>query len=256
MRIVGFQMRSVVGNIPENLDKIEVAARDAAAQGGRLLITPELALTGYGADHSFIHLAVPANSHVTDRLDDIARRNNIAIIAGFAQQDGDAIFNSALFTEGRGETRIYRKSHLYGPYEKHWFCADDPSSVLIAVENIKIGMLICYDVEFPENVRRLAKAGADLVVVPTALPSGASGHFIANHMIRVRAFENQVFLAYVNHCGSDEKFSYAGLSQVAAPDGRLLAQASPEEEGLIFAEIDPSAFDKSRSENSYLSDLR
>ena len=65
-------------------------------------------------------------------------------------------------------------------------------------------MLICYDVEFPENVRRLAQAGAQAVLVPTALPASDHADFIARKMIPVRAFENQLFVAYVNHCGADD----------------------------------------------------
>ena len=109
--------------------------------------------------------------------------------------------------------------------------------------------------EFPENVRRLALAGADLVVVPTALPKGSSGTFIANHMIQVRAFENQVFVAYINHCGADDNFTYAGLSRIAAPDGSLIASAPAEGEVLLFAEISPGDFAQSRAENTYLADL-
>jgi predicted amidohydrolase len=256
MRIAGFQMQSAVGDVEANLAKLEAAAEKAAAQGARLLIAPELALTGYGAGHSFPAIASPAEGEQTRRLAEMSLRHGLAIVAGFAEADGAIIYNSAILVDGAGEARIYRKSHLYGPYERQWFCPEDPQAVMATVDEIRIGMLICYDVEFPENVRRLAKAGADLIVVPTALPIGWSGQFIAEHMIRVRAFENQVFVAYINHCGEDERFGYAGLSQIAAPDGRVLAQAPADAESLIITEIDPSAFDKSRSENTYLADLR
>jgi len=111
-------------------------------------------------------------------------------------------------------------------------------------------------VEFPENVRRLALAGADAVLVPTALPAGYSGTFIADHMIQTRAFENQVFVAYVNHCGADERFTFAGSSRIAAPDGSLLAGAASHGETLMIVTVDPVVFDVSRSENTYLSDLQ
>lgn len=75
-------------------------------------------------------------------------------------------------------------------------------------------------------------------------------------MIRVRAFENQVFVAYINHCGADRNFVYAGRSRIAAPDGSLLAEAPADDEALFFAEIVASAFDQSRAENTYLRDLR
>jgi predicted amidohydrolase len=116
-------------------------------------------------------------------------------------------------------------------------------------------MLICYDVEFPENVRRLAKAGAQAVIVPTALPAGDSGSFIAGHMIAVRAFENQIFVAYINHCGSDALFAYAGLSRIAAPDGGMLAEACASGEALLVADLDPVAYAASAAANTYLRDL-
>jgi len=255
MKIAGFQMQPVVGDIAANLAKIEAAAEKAAAQGAELLIAPELALTGYGAADRFPRLATPAHGPVTHRLSEIANRHGVAIVAGFAEQTHEAVFNSAFFTDGKGQTTVYRKCNLYGPYERQWFRQEDKREVLAGVAGVRIGFLICYDVEFPENVRRLAKAGADLVVVPTALPKGWSGNFIAEHMIRVRAFENQVFVAYVNHCGADGLFAYAGLSRIAAPDGKLLAEAPADGETLIVAQVRPAAYAQSRSENTYLADL-
>jgi predicted amidohydrolase len=255
MKIAGFQMQPVVGDIEANLAKIETAAEEAAAQGVALLITPELALTGYGAAEKFPDLATPAHGPVTGRLSQIAAKHGLAIVAGFAEKTFENTFNSAFFTDGMGQTAVYRKCNLYGPYERKWFRQEDRRQVLVTLQGIRLGFLICYDVEFPENVRQLAKGGADLVVVPTALPTGWSGEFIAGHMIQVRAFENQVFVAYINHSGADGLFSYAGLSRIAAPDGKLIAEAAAEGEALIIAEVDPAAYAQSRAENTYLADL-
>ena len=255
MKVAGYQMQSVVGDIDANLAKIEAAAKEAAAKGAELLITPELSLTGYGAADEFPDLATPAHGMVTNQLSEIAARHGIAIVAGFAEETHDATFNSAFFTDGKGQTAVYRKCNLYGPYERQWFRQEDRRQVLVTLGGMRIGFLICYDVEFPENVRQLAKSGADFVVVPTALPQGWSGEFIANHMIQVRAFENQVFVAYINHAGADQLFSYAGLSRIAAPDGKLIAEAPAEGEALIIADVTPADYEKSRSENTYLSDL-
>jgi 5-aminopentanamidase len=256
MRIAALQMHAIAGDGEANIERIAAAAADAAAGGARLLIVPELAVTGYGAGEAgFTRLASPATGDVAARLGAIAHENAIAIVAGFAEQDGQDTYNSALFTDGNGTNAVYRKSHLYGDYERKSFRPALPASVMVDLGGIRIGMLICYDVEFPENVRRLALAGADLVVVPTALPKGSSGTFIAGHMIQVRAFENQVFVAYTNHCGADDHFTYAGLSRIAAPDGKLLAEAPAEGETLLFAEIRPEDYVKSRSENTYLVDL-
>jgi predicted amidohydrolase len=255
MKIAGFQMQPVVGDIEANLAKIDAAAEEAAAKGATLLIAPELALTGYGAAEKFPDLATPAHGPVTDRLSKIASQHGLAIVAGFAEKTSENTFNSAFFTDGKGQTAVYRKCNLYGPYERKWFRQEDRRQILVTLGGIRLGFLICYDVEFPENVRQLAKGGADLVVVPTALPTGGSGQFIAEHMIQVRAFENQVFVAYINHCGFDALFAYAGLSRIAAPDGKLIAEAPAEGEALIITEVDPAAYAQSRAENTYLADL-
>lgn len=256
MRIAALQMHAIAGDGEANMERIAAAAADAAAGGAKLLIVPELAVTGYGAGQAaFEKLASPATGAVAKRLSAIARDKGIAIVAGFAEQEGTLTYNSALFTDGIGTNAVYRKSHLYGDYERNAFKPGVPNSVMVELGGIRLGMLICYDVEFPENVRRLALAGADLVVVPTALPKGFSGTFIANHMIQVRAFENQAFVAYINHCGADDNFTYAGLSRIAAPDGKLLAEAPAEGETLLFAEVRPEDYAKSRAENTYLVDL-
>src|SRR5690606_14610277 len=102
---------------------------------------------------------------------------------------------------------------------------------------------------------RLAKAGAELVVVPTALPQGPHAAFIATSVVPVRAFENQVFVVYANHAGSDANFAYAGLSCAAAPDGRRLAAAADDRPALLFAKLDRDAYEDSRRANTYLADL-
>ena len=256
MRIAALQMHAIAGDGPANIERIASAAADAAGGGAKLLIVPELAVTGYGAgEEAFSRLAAPASGDVAERLSAIARDRGLAIVAGFAEREGATVYNSALFTDGLGTNAVYRKSHLYGAYERSAFRPAPPASVMVELGGVRLGMLICYDVEFPENVRRLALAGADLVVVPTALPKGSSGTFIANHMIQVRAFENQVIVAYVNHCGADDRFAYAGLSRIAAPDGKLLAEAPAEGETLLFAEIRPGDYARSRAENTYLTDL-
>ncbi len=99
-------------------------------------------------------------------------------------------------------------------------------------------------------------AGAQAVLVPTALPASDHAAFIARKMIPVRAFENQIFVAYVNHCGADDRFAYAGLSGIAAPDGTMLAEAGMHDEELLIADLLPQDYAASAAENTYLTDLR
>lgn len=256
MRIALLQMVAVPGDVAANLASISRAAANAASQGADLLIAPELATVGYGAGTALAELAEPRDGPQLARLAAIAAENRLAIIAGFPERDGGQVYNSAVFTDGAAEPVIYRKSHLYGDYERSIFAPGDPTATTASWRGLKIGLLICYDVEFPENVRRLALQGADLVAVPTALPATGESAFITGPMIAVRAFENQIFVAYANHAGRDGYFAYAGLSHIAAPDGRSLARAPADEATIIAAEIRPADYVASRAVNSYLVDLR
>ena len=256
MRIAMLQMTALPGDVAANLKKIEAAAEKAAAGGAELLIAPELATTGYGAGGVITDLAEAADGPQVIQLTAISEKNGLAIVAGFAERDGGQVFNSLVMVEGGIAPGVYRKTHLYGDYERAHFTPGETDGALRAFRGLKLGFLICYDVEFPENVRRLAKAGADVVLVPTALPQGTFARFIATSIVPVRAFENQVFVVYANHGGGDDNFTYAGLSCAVAPDGKLLAAAQDSAETLLFADIEPTAFDESRHANTYLRDLR
>jgi predicted amidohydrolase len=256
MRIAALQMQAVAGNVEANLGRIEAAMRDAARQGATLLVTPELAIQGYGAGDAMAALAEEPQGASWRRLAAVSQETRIAVIAGFAERDGEAVYNSALFVDGDKPPKVYRKSHLYGPYERSLFKPETPTSCLVVHAGMRFGMLICYDVEFPENVRRLALAGAQAILVPTALPASDHDELIAKKMIPVRAFENQVFVAYVNHCGADALVVYAGLSGIAAPDGTMLAAAEAAGEALLVADLDAEAFRHSAEQNPYITDLK
>jgi len=255
VKIAALQMQAVAGDQKANFACIERAVRGAAAGGADLFVAPELALPGYGAGEMVAELAEPADGPLVERLHKLWQETGVAIVAGFAEKSGSDVYNSAVFVSGKAPPVVYRKSHLYGSYEKGIFRAVEPQTHLFEHAGMKLGMLICYDVEFPENVRRLAKAGAEAIIVPTALPRGENATFIATHMIRVRAFENQVFVAYVDHCGFDGRFDYAGQSCIAAPDGGLLATAGASEEALLTAELRPADYADSAAANTYLADL-
>ena len=102
----------------------------------------------------------------------------------------------------------------------------------------------------------MALAGAEAVLVPTALPESSHAAFIAKKVIAVRAFENQVFVACGNHAGHDEAFAYAGLSHIVALDGKSLAFAPDNKPALLFADLIPLRYAASKRENSYLADLK
>ena len=130
---------------------------------------------------------------------------------------------------------------------------DDNDVQLTEIGGIKVAPMICYDVEFPETVRKAALLGADLVAVPTALVTQFA--FLTSTMIPTRAFENGLFVAYVNHAGTEADLEYCGLSTLARPGGDF-RQCKQGVEDLLIAEIDTSEIAKSRERLPYLTDRR
>jgi predicted amidohydrolase len=170
MNIALLQMQPHPAAPDLNFARIASAARAAQAFGAQLLVTPELSLTGYALGNDIGRLAEPRDGPLIMRLLQLARATDLAIVAGFPERDGGAVYNSAVMVSANG-VECYRKCHLFGPVERAQFSASDAAPRVFDVAGVKAGLLICYDIEFPEMARGLALAGVDLVIVPTALPA-------------------------------------------------------------------------------------
>ncbi|WP_211098375.1 carbon-nitrogen hydrolase family protein [Skermanella stibiiresistens] len=256
LRLALLQMEATVGDVAANLERVAKAAAEAAERGAACLLAPELALTGYGAGAAITALAEPADGGQVASLAAIAARTGVAVVCGFAEAADGVVYNSAAAVSPDGTRRTYRKLHLYGDYERALFRPGSTPPEPFQLGGLRAGLLICYDVEFPEMVRHLAVAGADLILVPTALPAAQHAAFTARSVVPVRAFENQIFVAYANHAGGDGAFTYAGMSGITAPDGTDLARADATGETMLIADLDPHGFDSSRDANPYLIDRR
>ncbi|HEY3469466.1 MAG TPA: carbon-nitrogen hydrolase family protein [Amycolatopsis sp.] len=224
-----------------------VAAR-AAAAGAALLVLPELSGTGYLDDPARLRsLAEPPDGPHCREVSAIAAETGIALVHGWAEADGPHVYNSARLVGGDGRELLrYRKSHLYGPIERAAFDPGSDGVVQASFDGVTVGVLICYDVEFPEAVRAHALAGTQLLLVPTALmePCG----FVATGLVPARAFENQLFVAYSNWAAP----AFCGLSRVVGPDGRVRTGDGP----LRIAEIDLAEIPPARQLSPYLADRR
>lgn len=256
MRLAAFQMEAIAGDVATNLAMIADAAAEAKAKGAEVMVAPELAVTGYGAGDAIRDLAQPADGAHVAALAEIAARNSMTLVAGFAERAGGAIYNSAALVESDGQRIVYRKCQLYGAYEKAIFAPGDRAPAVFDLHGMKAGLLICFDVEFPEYTRRLALAGAEIALVPTAQPDNEYAPLIAEKIVPVRAFENGIAIVYADHAGRDERFAYAGRSCIVMPDGRDAARAGPTGAAVIVADYEPSAYAKDRTENPYLEDRR
>ncbi|MET7718402.1 carbon-nitrogen hydrolase family protein [Streptomyces sp. NPDC005407] len=264
------------GSVAENLKVLDEAAGRAAGAGAGLLVCPEMFLTGYAIGDDVPLLAEPADGAGSRSVSEIAARHGIAVVYGYPEREDERsemgvpsaevpqlplggaprgrIFNSAQLIGPDGERLAnYRKTHLFGCFEQQWFTPGEEPVVQVELGGIRIGMLICYDVEFPENVRAHALAGTDLLVVPTAQMHPFQ--FVAESLVPVRAFESQMYIAYVNRTGPEGEFEFIGLSCLAGPDGAARARAGRGEE-LVVGEVDPAFLSASREANPYLRDRR
>ncbi|SBT89134.1 Predicted amidohydrolase [Streptomyces sp. DI166] len=254
MRTALLQSSGRPGSVVENLKVLDDAAGRAAAAGAGLVIAPEMFLTGYAIGDDIARLAEAADGDSADTVAEIATRHGLAVAYGYPERDGGTVYNSAQLISADG-TRLanYRKTHLFGCFERDHFTPGEQQVVQAELNGLRVGILICYDVEFPENVRAHALAGTDLLVVPTAQMHPFQ--FVAESMIPVRAFENQMYVAYVNRVGREGEFEFVGLSTLAGPDGVARTRAGREED-LVFADTDPVLLAASREANPYLKDRR
>ncbi|MFI9175727.1 carbon-nitrogen hydrolase family protein [Streptomyces lincolnensis] len=254
MRTALLQSSGRPGSTVENLKVLDEAAGRAAAAGAGLLAAPEMFLTGYAIGDDIGRLAEPADGDSADAIADIAGRHGLAIAYGYPERHAGTVYNSAQLISADG-TRLanYRKTHLFGCFEREHFAPGEQPVVQAELNGLRVGLMICYDVEFPENVRAHALAGTDLLVVPTAQMHPFQ--FVAESMIPVRAFENQMYVAYVNRVGREGEFEFVGLTTLAGPDGVARGRAGRGAE-LVLADVDPVLLAASREANPYLKDRR
>jgi 5-aminopentanamidase len=253
MLVAALQMRPA-GSVEANLARIDKAAKSAAGFGVNLLVTPEMGATGYAIWDSIPRLAEGRDGPIVESLRKTSLAYNIAIVAGFPERDRDFVYNSAVIVQPDGTQSFYRKCHLFGPLEKSAFAVGSSHSPIVSIDGMRASMLICYDVEFPEMVRSAVLAGAEILMVPTALPKGAPANRVSESMVPSRAFENHVFIIYAGLCGEENGTRYQGGSVIVGPDGEDLARAGAAE-ALLITEIDQSRFESAKLD-PYLDDRR
>lgn len=254
MKVGIFQGPELAGEPQANLASLARAIGEADRP--RLMICPEMFMTGYNIGAAATAAAAqPAAGAWADAIAAIAGQTGSAILYGYPERGDDGkVYNSAQMVDRDG-TRLlnHRKGHLFGEIDRSAFSEGDGRADVALLDGMKIGVVICYEVEFPENVRMLALAGADFAAVPTALMQPYD--FVAHEMVRTRAYENQIFLAYANRSGVEAELTYLGKSCIVAPDGADLARAGTGE-SVITAHLDIAGMAGSRAINTYLPDRR
>lgn len=229
-----WQDRGSTGDVEANVKAITGAVRDARKDSIDLLVFPECFLTGYHQSPKQVHATLNKVSEKTLLdLAGLAEKTGIALVVGSYEKAQKGIFNSAhFFSPGASTWITYRKRALYGDWEKSLF-ERGSGPVLFDYMGFCFGMLICFDIEFPELVRELAHAGADIALVPTALMAPYEN--VARVMVPARAMENGIHVVYANRVGTEGKLSYVGQSCIADPMGN--AQHHPGGKGLLSETI-------------------
>lgn len=231
-----------LGAAAERLDWL-AAALDRAGAAPDLVVLPELFQSGYNVGDLVARRAEPPDGPFARGVAALARAHGTAILYGYAERAGAALYNAAQCIDAEGAVIGHHRKLLLPPgFEGDHFQPGTGCS-LFRLGGLTVAILVCYDVEFPETLRHVALAGADLVAVPTAL--GAEWRVVAHAVVPARAFENGVFLCYANYAGEENGLAYLGGSCIVAPDGRDLARAGASED-LLTAAVDRAAIAPAR----------
>ncbi len=235
MKLALYQGPPIGGDIEAGFARIEAHLGVAARAGARMVIFPELFLPGYNQPVLYGTLSQPLGGDWCARLAGMARAAQCGLCLGWAERDGARVYNAATAFGPDGTVLgHYRKIQLYGAMEQASFAFGERYATF-EFEGCRIGLMICYDVEFGHHVKALADLGADLLLVPTANPAGFE--HVQRAIIPAMASAHALTIAYANFCGTEEGLAFGGLSLIAGRDGQALAMAGVTET-LLITEID------------------
>ncbi|MDA1194442.1 MAG: acyltransferase [Planctomycetota bacterium] len=237
-RVAAVQTEPRFGELEANLAALDDALRGVEAD---LIVLPELCSTGYtflDRAEAHAHAETFPSGPLGERLCAWSKRTGGMIVAGFAERDGDAVYNAAAIVAAGQPLGVYRKLHLFG-FERE--CFDRGQGPLRVFEHagLRVGVMICFDWIFPEAARALALGGADVIAHPSnlVLPGWCQQAML------VRALENRVFTVTANRVGREHRdprpaLAFTGTSRIAGPDGRPLADGPEHDTTVLTASID------------------
>jgi predicted amidohydrolase len=225
----------------ENLAKMEKATIKAKKQNVDLVIFPELSLTGYVVRDQIYELAETIPGQSTKVIENIAKKTKVHIVFGMpelSERTQATIHNAAVLVGPEGVVGKYRKMYLptHSVFEEKRYFRPGYQTAVFDTKLGKIGLIICYDIFFPEVSRLTRLKGAQLIVCISASPSTRRTFF--ETLTVARAIENTAFLAYVNLVGIEDGLQFWGGSRLVGPNGKVLVQAKYDEEDLVICDID------------------
>jgi predicted amidohydrolase len=243
-KVAAVQMESRLLDPESNLQAILAHMHSASQEGAALAVFPETIVSGYNMSREeAAELAQPIPGPATERLKDACRQEGIHVIVGMIEAGPDGqLFNSAVLAGPAGLLERYRKTHLPLLGVDRYLSPGEAFISPAATAAGRVGILICYDLRFPEPIRCLSLAGAQIVALPTAWPQAAT--LYPEYMARSRASENRIYLVAANHVGEERGVRYLGRSIIVAPSGEVLAQADGKSETILLADVDLAESDR------------
>jgi predicted amidohydrolase len=247
VRIAVAQYAPAVGEVGANRAAAVQWARRAADESVDLLVLPELASSGYVFESETEAAATSEDARhgaLVDALGEVCRDTGLHCVVGLNESDGDVRYNSAVVVGPQGHLATYRKLHLFND-EKSWF---EPGGDLPVVELPfgRVGMVICFDLWFPEAARALALAGAEIIAVPTNWVASFrrqvyndAGYCLGDIVAMATAGQNGVVVACADRVGVERDVRFLGCSVIVGSDGwPLQGPAGHEDEALLVADVD------------------
>jgi beta-ureidopropionase len=248
----------------DNIRRGVEALRDAARQGARLVVYPELAFLRFFPQRRRSEQAAPQAETIpgptTEQFSALARELGVVIVANLYERDGDKCYDSSPVIDADGSLRgVTRMIHIMeGPcyHEQDFYHPGDHGATVFDTAAGRLGVAICYDRHYPEYMRALALKGADLVVVPQAgaVDEWPPGVFEAE--LQVASFQNGYFAALTNRVGAEECLTFAGESYVTDPAGHVIARAPRGRDCILYADLDFDLLKGCPARRHFLADRR
>jgi N-carbamoylputrescine amidase len=263
VRVACVQMEPVVGHKQANVEKSLGLIDEAASNGARLIVLPELANSGYvfeSREEAFALSEPVPEGETTKAWTRIARERGLYVAAGICEREGETLFNSSVLVGPHGHVGTFRKVHLWN--EENLFF--EPGNLGFPVWRTpigRIGAMICYDGWFPEGYRLCALQGADIICISTnsvPIPGlDEKREAMANILCMGAAHQNSVFIAAADRVGTERGQPFIGQSLIVSYTGWPVAgPASPDKEEILYADCNLADARRKRNWNEYNQVLR
>jgi N-carbamoylputrescine amidase len=248
----------------KNLEQGLVALEEAAGVGAELVCYAELAFEPFWPQHhagpDAADLAESVPGPITEAFSARARELGVVVVPNLFERDGDRTYDTSPVIDADGtllgKTRMVHITDCPGFHEKGYYTPGDTGMPVYDTAAGRIGVAICYDRHYPEVMRALALAGAQVVVIPQAGAVGEWPEGLYEAEMRVAAFQNGYFTALVNRVGEEERLTFAGESFICGPDGTVRAKAPAGERAILLADLDLAEVETSHARRLFLQDRR